>query len=126
MPPPTPRTIVLRAGTYHMGAEGGPLMLGAADSGLTLAGAAGENVVLSGGVPLNCGGKWKAVSPGSNISACPLPLGFASAWPNITELLVGGRRMVSARYPNNNKTPTCTKGGKAGCRRRTGASSLMP
>ena len=98
------RSIVLRAGTYHQGdpAEGGPLMIEAQDSGLTLAGAAGERVVLTGGVGLSCGGKWRPVVPGSNVSACPLPSGFSAQWPNITELLVRGKRMVSARFPNNN------------------------
>ena len=106
--PGQPRTIVMRAGTYHQGEEGKPLQLGPEDSGLALVAHVGEEVILTGGVGLNC--TWHKplllgsanARPNSNVSACPLPPQFSERWQNMTELLVGGRRMQLARWPNRN------------------------
>ena len=103
------RAIVLRAGTYHQGEHGGPLQLGPEDSGLVLAAMAGEEVVLTGGVGLNCSWRKPAaaaagagVGVNANVSICELPARFSEEWPNMTELLVGARRMQLARWPNRN------------------------
>ena len=52
--------LVLRAGVFHLGAKGGTLQLGAADSFLTISAFPGEDAVISGGVPLETL-KWEAV-----------------------------------------------------------------
>lgn len=49
---PSPARIVLRAGTFYLAQEGGPIMLTAQDSGLSIEAYPGEVPVLSGAVPI--------------------------------------------------------------------------
>jgi hypothetical protein len=56
-----PATIVLRAGTFYLGASG-PLELGPADSNTVFQSYPGEEAVISGGVPLS-GISWQPATP---------------------------------------------------------------
>jgi hypothetical protein len=112
--------VLLRAGTYYLGApeEGGPVLLGTADSHLSLGAWAGEDVTLSGGRLLG-GGGWEpdtsaGAAPGTLRMAVPqgagewappvLPGNGAAAPAAITgpyrRLFVGGAAQTWARFPN--------------------------
>ena len=116
--PPSSRTvacITVRAGIYYLGDRAptvdssqfdsrvGAISLTSIDSGLTLRGYPGENVTLSGGVPLTSltWAKWG----GGQVRSSPLPssssLPALDRW-HFNELYVDGQRAIPAKYPNGN------------------------
>ena len=100
-------SIVLRAGTFQQSA---PVVLGAADAGLTISAYPGEAPVLSGGAslpPL----KWTRVGPApplpnssspNNATVWSASLAGAAVTLPFNSLFFDGRRATRARYPNGN------------------------
>jgi hypothetical protein len=93
----TGNTLVLRAGTFYLPA---PVLLGTTDSGLTFTSYPGEDVWISGGIPLPSL-TWTPFrvnsSTGANIWQASLA---GSGITSIPGLRYGGRRFIRARYPN--------------------------
>ncbi len=90
-----PATVVLRAGTHWLSET---LVLTSADSGLTLRGYFGENVTVSGGVPLSFL-DWKPhdQTAGQNIWVADMTNAGLSSVPG---LRLDGERVQLARHPN--------------------------
>ncbi len=90
-----PATVVLRAGTYWLGET---LILTPADSGLTLRSYLGEDVIISGGVPLSFL-DWKPhdQTSGRNIWVADMTKAGLSRVPG---LRLDGERVQLARHPN--------------------------
>jgi hypothetical protein len=82
------KTVVVHAGTYYLPE---PLVLTAADTGTEYRAAAGETVVISGGMKLEL--TWEPYKDG--ILQAKTPAGLA-----IDQLFVNGQRQPMARYPN--------------------------
>ncbi len=83
--------IVVRKGTYWPGES---LVLGPEDSGLTIEAAPGEEVVLSGGRPVNGWKAWRGQILQADLSRVGLPdMSFR-------EMYAGGHRQPMARVPN--------------------------
>jgi hypothetical protein len=95
-------TVYLRAGTYYLGET---LAFGPEDSGASAAAPVvwsaypGENVTVSGGVPLATAAKPLSWSSGGAPLTATLPAG---APLNFTTLFVDNERAIWARYPNGN------------------------
>ena len=98
-------TVVIRQGEYHLG--GSVLSLGPYASGLTLAAAPEEHVVLTGGSAFNP--QWQAVEGSGGAHVADIPAGLIKPGVKISELVLltasmaGGsvaRRMMTARHPN--------------------------
>jgi hypothetical protein len=94
-----PASIVLRGGTYYLGSS---VVLGAADSHLSISAYQDEPAVLSGGVELT-GLQW-AESEKQHVHVTTLSAAQAKLLPpqGATSLRVGGQRATRARYPNAN------------------------
>ncbi|CAK0845156.1 unnamed protein product [Prorocentrum cordatum] len=88
------RTVFLRAGVYR---EAGAIQLTAADSGLTIAAYAAEEVWISGAKEIFPTWRLFSAKGGKNIWVTDV----ASSLGPIRGLRVGGRRAVRARYPNS-------------------------
>jgi len=98
---PQEKRVVLRAGAFHLG--GGleaPLVLGPEASGLELIAAPGEEAVVTGGVEIRP--KWQRWrSSNDNILVADIPAQLLRpGGAAISELIVGGRRMMTAREPD--------------------------
>ena len=117
-PAQSPATISLRAGTYHLGDEGGALALHAGDSFLTFEGYAGEEASVSGAVLLD-GLSWtsppaaaaahgsSSTTPGAHIATLTAAQaagldGKGIDGKGMRALRVDGRRATRARFPNAN------------------------
>lgn len=101
-PSPNGNAIILREGTFYLGATtGGTIELGPADSGLTITAYPGEKAVISGGASLG-GLTWSPAPPtiaGLNAWQAAVP---ASVAVDFDQLFMRGRRLVRARWPNAN------------------------
>eukprot|EP01047_Picozoa_sp_COSAG01_P028741 COSAG01_NODE_1942_length_8842_cov_5.900492_2_plen_601_part_00 len=87
--------VVLRQGSFHLPRT---IELGAADSGLTIRAAPGEEVWLSGGRPLT-GLHW--LPHGNHVWVADLS-GVDNVPDTIMGLRLGGQRLIRARFPNGN------------------------
>ena len=85
-------TVLVAEGTYFLT---GPVRLGAADAGLTIAAVPGATPVLYGGLDL-AGAAWLAGEAG----VYTLDLATAELPRGVLDLHVGGARQIPARYPN--------------------------
>ena len=93
--------MILRAGEYHLGHL--PLLLGPDASGLELVAASNEEAVITGGTELKPDWQpWRGpgASGSANTFVAEIPVGMLPDGATISELLVGGRRMVTAREPD--------------------------
>jgi hypothetical protein len=106
VPPGTPRSIVLRQGTFYQGtttATGGTLVLGPQDGGLSITAYPGETVWISGAAPLPATLNWYACNstsqPGNIWCAAVDATAFPAGFPG---LRFNGSRLIRARYPNAN------------------------
>ena len=91
--------MVLRAGEYHLGRLGeAPILLGSAASGIELAAAEGEEAIITGGVEIRP--HWRRWPSSDSILVADLPEHLLEAGAEISELLVGEKRMVTAREPD--------------------------
>jgi hypothetical protein len=103
-----PATILLRGGTYYLDS---PIVLTAADSGtaaapVLIAAMPGEQVTLSGGLPLQL--TWRPLRDG--IFQAEVPHGI-----QFDQLFVDGQRQPMARYPNYDPTAQYFQGFAADC-----------
>ena len=118
--PPQQLCIVLKAGTYYLGANAsshssqvGSVALLPIDSHLTLRAAAGETVVLSGGALLSPRWEKHASLPAGAVYRAKLDSSLELA--SFNELYVNGRRAVRAKYPNGDpSTHLWTSGSRSG------------
>lgn len=95
------KRVILREGVYHLGGHEAPLLLGPAASGIELVAAPGEEAVVTGGVEIRPKWRWQHSSIRSTaILVTDIPAKVLSPGVAISELLVGGRRMVNAREPD--------------------------
>ena len=108
--PPASRELLLLPGTHRLSA---PLFLTAADSHVTIRGAAGA--VLSGGVPLNF------TAAGGGLWAAQLPPALLHGAAALSTLYVNGGRRLRARAPNAAGGPPWSYGALFG----DGATFLM-
>jgi len=98
-----PITVLVREGTYYLREPyylPEPLVFGPQDSGspgapITYAASVHGSVTISGGRRLTC--RWKPFRDG--IMMCELPE-VKSGELGFTQLFVGGKRQIMARYPN--------------------------
>ena len=94
----SPTTIYLRNGTYYLQDT---IVLDAADSYLTLAGYKDEAPVISGGKMYKF--EWKPYTSKLHPQAKIFMTDLSQQSPSpFTQLFIGGRRAVRARYPNGN------------------------
>ena len=102
------KRVVLFTGQYNLGVPGGPLVLGPEASGIEIVAAPGEEPVITGGVEISpVWRRWRPAGPsrGSKTGSPPIFVADIPAQqlpPSalISELLVGSRRMVTAREPD--------------------------
>lgn len=98
------KRVVLRAGTYHLGGLGAPLLLGPIASGIELVAAPGEDAVVTGGVEIKPNWhRWHSSLRSTAVLVTDIPAQMLPRGIAISELLtVDGRRMVTAREPDAN------------------------